>query len=222
MVVLYIRIYQVAAQKSKARRKKTHNTLRHLALGGVALHATSVHVQPGGTTSATPDRGRKKSSFNNGGINSTELSVIGEVEEPITRKKDSISSATGALNTTQKRSEMSFSERISCSASGVVISLKKNPARSLISLKKEQKAAKTLGIILGSFIACWLPFFILYLSGPLLDYFSLSAPVWVFKLFTWLGYLNSCCNPIIYTIFNKEFRQAFQKICKKVCCTIRR
>jgi hypothetical protein len=27
-----------------------------------------------------------------------------------------------------------------------------------------------------------------------------------FILTTWLGYINSCVNPLIYTIFNPEFR----------------
>lgn len=35
---------------------------------------------------------------------------------------------------------------------------------------------------------------------------------------TWLGYLNSLLNPIIYTIFNIEFRRAFAKILSEYCC----
>lgn len=34
----------------------------------------------------------------------------------------------------------------------------------------------------------------------------------LFILTTWLGYVNSALNPIIYTIFNREFRKAFKKI----------
>lgn len=34
---------------------------------------------------------------------------------------------------------------------------------------------------------------------------------------TWLGYLNSFLNPIIYTIFNIEFRKAFAKILSDYC-----
>ena len=204
MVVLYIRIYQVAAKKSKARRRRTHDTLRHLALGGVALHST-LQVQQTPTPLSTNSSAKKSSESN----------IMTMAEMPVGDDATITHSARPSVSYSvhQKRSEMSLSERISFSASGVVHSLKKTPARSLISLKTEQKAAKTLGIILGSFIACWLPFFILYLSGPVLNYFDLVTPVWVFKLFTWLGYINSSCNPIIYTIFNKEFRQAFQKIC---------
>ncbi|XP_072044927.1 D(1A) dopamine receptor-like [Amphiura filiformis] len=34
----------------------------------------------------------------------------------------------------------------------------------------------------------------------------------VFKILTWLGWCNSILNPLIYTIFNGEFRKAFKKI----------
>uniref|UniRef100_A0A3Q3GVP2 Adrenoceptor alpha 2C n=1 Tax=Labrus bergylta TaxID=56723 RepID=A0A3Q3GVP2_9LABR len=42
-----------------------------------------------------------------------------------------------------------------------------------------------------------------------------KIPETLFKFFFWIGYCNSSLNPVIYTIFNRDFRRAFQKIlCK--------
>ena len=75
---------------------------------------------------------------------------------------------------------------------------------------RERKATKTLGIILGAFIVCWLPFFIISLAIPI------CTSCWfhqaIFDFFTWLGYLNSLINPIIYTMSNEDFKQAFHKL----------
>ncbi|XP_037798609.1 probable G-protein coupled receptor No18 [Penaeus monodon] len=82
-----------------------------------------------------------------------------------------------------------------------------------ISLSKERRAARTLGIIMGSFVVCWLPFFLMYVILP----FCPTCPVPNDKLINfivWLGYINSSLNPVIYTIFNLDFRRAFAKILK--------
>ncbi|XP_073843492.1 octopamine-Tyramine receptor [Musca autumnalis] len=79
-----------------------------------------------------------------------------------------------------------------------------------ISLSKERKAARTLGIIMGVFVICWLPFFLMYVILP---FCSTCCPTAKFKNFiTWLGYINSVLNPIIYTIFNLDYRRAFKRL----------
>lgn len=72
----------------------------------------------------------------------------------------------------------------------------------------DHKAAVTLGVIMGVFLICWLPFFIL----NLIEAYCKCAPIVLFQILTWLGYFNSCLNPIIYSIFNSEFRNAFKRI----------
>ena len=80
-----------------------------------------------------------------------------------------------------------------------------------ISLSKERKAARTLAIIMVTFVLCWIPFFLMYLILPFCPtcvYPGKSVEV----LFVWLGYVNSTLNPAIYTVFNTEFRKAFSDI----------
>ncbi|KAM3601532.1 uncharacterized protein V6R79_014432 [Siganus canaliculatus] len=88
-------------------------------------------------------------------------------------------------------------------------------ARSALSVKllkfsREKKAAKTLGVVVGMFILCWLPFFMALPIGSFSS--SLRPPETFFKVIFWLGYFNSCLNPIIYPCYSREFKQAFIRI----------
>ncbi|CAD7078564.1 unnamed protein product [Hermetia illucens] len=82
--------------------------------------------------------------------------------------------------------------------------------KETLEAKRERKAAKTLAIITGAFVVCWLPFFLMALLLPLCE--SCHINDMVASLFLWLGYFNSTLNPVIYTIFSPEFRQAFKRI----------
>ncbi|XP_063698049.1 5-hydroxytryptamine receptor [Culicoides brevitarsis] len=85
-----------------------------------------------------------------------------------------------------------------------------NKRKETIEAKRERKAAKTLAIITGAFVVCWLPFFLMALLMPLCE--TCEIQDWIASLFLWLGYFNSTLNPVIYTIFSPEFRQAFKRI----------
>lgn len=79
-----------------------------------------------------------------------------------------------------------------------------------ISLSKERRAARTLGIIMGVFVICWLPFFLMYVILPFCE--SCCPTGKFINFITWLGYINSGLNPVIYTIFNLEYRRAFKRL----------
>ncbi|KAJ8389354.1 hypothetical protein AAFF_G00120620 [Aldrovandia affinis] len=85
-----------------------------------------------------------------------------------------------------------------------------------ISAARERKATKTLGIILGAYIICWLPFFIYTLLMSICTTCTFHPEL--FDIFTWLGYLNSLINPIIYTMSNEDFKKAFHKLIRFKCC----
>lgn len=73
---------------------------------------------------------------------------------------------------------------------------------------KEHKALKTLGIIMGTFTLCWLPFFIVNIVHVIQDNI---IPTYLYILLNWLGYVNSGFNPLIYCR-SPDFRYAFQEL----------
>ncbi|VDD79694.1 unnamed protein product [Mesocestoides corti] len=81
-------------------------------------------------------------------------------------------------------------------------------SRERLEQRRERRAVRTLAIITGCFVLCWLPFNIHALLSP---FFGRIHPLGA-SVLLWLGYLNSLLNPIIYTIFSKEFRSAFRRI----------
>uniref|UniRef100_A0A182QCR8 G-protein coupled receptors family 1 profile domain-containing protein n=1 Tax=Anopheles farauti TaxID=69004 RepID=A0A182QCR8_9DIPT len=88
--------------------------------------------------------------------------------------------------------------------------------RHLIKMKREHKAARTLGIIMGTFILCWLPFFLWYIITSLCD--ECPNPDIIVVLVFWIGYFNSTLNPLIYAYFNRDFREAFRNTLDCMFC----
>lgn len=84
--------------------------------------------------------------------------------------------------------------------------------KNQICTSRERKAARILGLILGAFIVCWLPFF---LKELLVGLHVLQPSQLVSDFLTWLGYINSLINPLLYTSFNDDFKLAFKKLLKR-------
>ncbi|XP_038219653.1 octopamine receptor Oamb [Zerene cesonia] len=92
---------------------------------------------------------------------------------------------------------------------------KRNIKAQVKRFRMETKAAKTLGIIVGGFVFCWLPFFSVYVVRAFCG--DCVTPI-IFSILFWLGYCNSAINPLIYALFSKDFRFAFKRIICKCFC----
>ena len=92
---------------------------------------------------------------------------------------------------------------------------KRNIKAQVKRFRMETKAAKTLAIIVGLFIVCWLPFFTVYVIRAFCSNCINST---VFSVIFWLGYCNSAVNPMIYALFSKDFRFAFKLIICRCFC----
>lgn len=75
--------------------------------------------------------------------------------------------------------------------------------------RSERRAAKTLGVAVGVYLLCWLPFTIDTMIDSLLNF--ITPPV-LFDTLIWFAYFNSACNPLIYVFSYHWFRKAVKLV----------
>ncbi|XP_025105407.1 octopamine receptor beta-2R-like [Pomacea canaliculata] len=82
------------------------------------------------------------------------------------------------------------------------------------SIMKDAKYSLTLALVIGAFLALWLP----YLTCLLAEVTSaVQVSPWLRNYLTLLAVLNSGLNPWIYAYKNNEFRSAFRKVFQDLC-----
>ena len=103
-----------------------------------------------------------------------------------------------------------------------VVSIGRMERKKRKSILRELKATKTLAIVIGTFIVCWLPFFIImfvvqFCTMCLPNIHPTGRQIIAIVFAYVLPLLNSAVNPIIYSSFNSDFRSAFKDIFLRVC-----
>ncbi|XP_030055454.1 alpha-2B adrenergic receptor [Microcaecilia unicolor] len=89
--------------------------------------------------------------------------------------------------------------------------LRSNFSKKKIRQSREMRFTFVLSVVIGVFVLCWFPFFFTY-SLKAICRERCNVPDSLFQFFFWIGYCNSSLNPVIYTIFNQDFRKAFRRI----------
>ena len=83
-------------------------------------------------------------------------------------------------------------------------------AKTGLRLEIQVKFIKTFAFVIGAFLLCYTPFFVLGSYASSKGTGTISSNV--ISLVTWLAFCNSFCNPVVYGLRYKQFREAFRKI----------
>uniref|UniRef100_G3Q331 Adrenoceptor alpha 2C n=1 Tax=Gasterosteus aculeatus aculeatus TaxID=481459 RepID=G3Q331_GASAC len=180
MILVYIRIYQVAKTRTRTMSGKKRDVDSPLENG-----MEQAEPGRGGSLNSSSDEKPKKGSSS--------------------RKSSSASKYSSRKSRASSKSMELFSSRRK---------RRSTVNRKKVSAAREKRFTFVLAVVMGVFVLCWFPFFFSYsLHGICRE--PCQIPETLFKFFFWIGYVNSSLNPVIYTIFNQDFRRAFQKIlCK--------
>ena len=91
------------------------------------------------------------------------------------------------------------------------------PMRQAFYFKREIKAAKTLAVVMGAFIVCWTPFFVMNILVKFIRFYVPPIVTLAIKL---LHYGNSALNPVIYSSSNRDFRHKILRVLPCKCCQL--
>uniref|UniRef100_A0A158P7K3 G_PROTEIN_RECEP_F1_2 domain-containing protein n=1 Tax=Angiostrongylus cantonensis TaxID=6313 RepID=A0A158P7K3_ANGCA len=223
MFFVYFKIYRAFA-KHRARqiyRQKVNSAVIRKHIESTILHEIS-HVLPTSDEFAKEEEDDSEGSGQAGnGLPNGNDAILEESEEESDEKAEDVSTARLLTNISNNLFIFRAHRRLTWAAICQSIkfgnrrkervrhkSLQRKP--KAISAAKERRGVTVLGIILGCFTICWAPFFVMYV---LVQFCKECSPNPHIEMFiTWLGYSNSAMNPIIYTVFNRDYQIALKKL----------
>ncbi len=97
---------------------------------------------------------------------------------------------------------------------GRIISMGREEQQVMMNRKRRNKKAYTIALILGVFLACYVPFLVYQLVDKLHE-LSPAIQMYVGHWVTWLRFVNSCMDPVLYCARITEIREAAKAILRK-------
>ena len=91
-----------------------------------------------------------------------------------------------------------------------VVNAQHSSRNQRVVIRQTVKSVKTFALVIGAFVFCYTPFFLLgtYVSSKGTETISPDI-MWAV---TWLAFCNSFCNPVVYSLRYKRFRESFRKM----------
>ncbi|XP_067851981.1 alpha-2Db adrenergic receptor-like [Heptranchias perlo] len=212
MILVYFRIYRVAKQRT---------SIVSVAKNGVDRQPSHSETCFVGKGKVDPESPSSQSSCSNQRQEELEDIDLEESFSSETRTRNSKCPNRTKLQPpsccrTAQQNRLSWA---SSRASQLFMEQRKRPTSNMTKSKvaqlREKRFTFVLAVVIGVFVLCWFPFFFTY-SLKAICRENCSIPDPLFNFFFWIGYCNSSLNPIIYTIFNRDFRKAFKKIIFKM------
>ncbi|KAM8924159.1 alpha-2A adrenergic receptor [Pelodytes ibericus] len=207
MILVYIRIYQIAKRRTRVPPSKRSNGEAEKKQNGFGDQDLPVKLN--GEKAGGPDEQRRREEEANGGDLEDSSSSDHQEDHQYSSKKrqDKLPRGKGKTKLSQIKPGDSLPRR------GEEEDMNARGSRWRGRQNREKRFTFVLAVVIGVFVICWFPFFFTYTLTAICQ--SCNVPETLFKFFFWFGYCNSSLNPVIYTIFNQDFRRAFKKIlCK--------
>ncbi|KAM4636888.1 alpha-2A adrenergic receptor [Discoglossus pictus] len=204
MVLVYIRIYQIAKRRTRVPPSKRSNGEPDKRQNGFADKDLPVKLN-GEKAGGSGDQQRDPEA-NGRDLEDSSSSDHHEDDQYSSKKKqEKLQRGKGKTKLSQIKPGDSLPRREEDrSAKG---------SRWRGRQNREKRFTFVLAVVIGVFVVCWFPFFFTYTLTAIC--LTCYVPETMFKFFFWFGYCNSSLNPVIYTIFNHDFRRSFKKIlCK--------
>lgn len=192
MVTVYVRIYQIAKRRTRAppgKRQKESGNTEDKKFGLISPEREGGEAKRGDGEEVNGLDVEEEPSSSDG--NETLLCSL--------KKKKGTKTTNAKSGESSPKPEMQSCVRVS---------------RWKGRQYRERRFTFVLAVVMGVFVLCWFPFFFTYTLAAVCK--KCCIPDILFRMFFWFGYCNSSLNPIIYTIFNNDFRNAIKKIlCKR-------